>query len=71
MLIGFEIIGFAFYSFLTKQFLPSLDCNLIFGFPCFSLLSSFFPPQSCYFLFRIELNRKTARIQRGAGSVHL
>lgn len=32
MLIGFKIIGSAaFYSFLTKPFLPLVDCNLIFG----------------------------------------
>lgn len=42
MLIGFEIIGSAFYSFLTKPVSSfRLDCNLIFGFSCFSSFPSF------------------------------
>lgn len=54
-----------FYSFLTKQFLPSLDCNLIFGFSRFS--SPFFVRDStAHSLFRIEISLSSAALHKAS-----
>lgn len=72
MLIGFEIIGSAFYSFLTKPVSSfPLDCNLILVFHVFPpffcsqfSLSRALRLRSCYFLgfYRIKGSRFSASI---------